>query len=104
MMLGQSLIIPTVKLEVKELYEAQGFFAADINKNKANWLQFNMPVNGKTCFPKPDVIAEREERIRLIQKAINDSLEIKPMKERVIPSLSKRKSLKLFHPEGGSFG
>ena len=78
MMLGQSLIIPTVKLEVKELYEAQGFFAADINKNKANWLQFNMPVNGKTCFPKPDVIAEREERIRLIQKAINDSLEIKP--------------------------
>jgi hypothetical protein len=77
-MLDQNLIIPTVKLEVKELYEAQGFFAADINKNKANWLQFNMPVNGKTYFPKPDIIAEREERIRLIQKAINESLELKP--------------------------
>jgi transposase len=78
MMLDHRLIIPTVKLKVEDIYEAKNFFAIDINKNKANWLYFNMPVNGAQYFSKPDFIAEKEDRLKKIQKAINETLEIKP--------------------------
>lgn len=98
MMFDHRLIIPIVKLEVDELYEAQGFFAADINKNKANWLQFNMSVNGKSCFPKPDIIAGKEERIRLIQKAINETLEIKPHERKNHTVSFEGKEYKATHP------
>ena len=72
MMFDHRLIIPIVKLEIDDLYEAQNFFAADINKSRANWLQFNMPINGVECFPKPDIIAQKEDRLKKIQSTINE--------------------------------
>jgi hypothetical protein len=98
MMFDHRLIIPTVKLEIEDLYEAQDFFAVDINKNKANWLQFNMPVNGKTCFPKPDIIAEKENRIRKIQKAINETLAFKPHERKSCAVLFEEKEYKATSP------
>ena len=78
MMFDHHLIIPIVKLEIDDLYEAQDFFAADINKSRANWLQFNMPINGVECFPKPDIIAQKEDRLKEIQSTIKETLKIKP--------------------------
>ena len=78
MMFDHRLIIPIVKLEIDDLYEAQNFFAADINKSRANWLQFNMPINGVECFPKPDIIAQKEDRLKEIQSTIKETLKIKP--------------------------
>ena len=78
MMFDHHLIIPIVKLEIDDLYEAQNFFAADINKSRANWLQFNMPINGVECFPKPDIIAQKEDRLKEIQSTIKETLKIKP--------------------------
>jgi len=78
MMFDHRLIIPIVKLKIDDSHEAQNFFAADINKSRANWLQFNMPINGVECFPKPDIIAQKEDRLKEIQSTIKETLTIKP--------------------------
>ena len=37
-----------------------------------------MPINGVECFPKPDIIARKEDRLKEIQSTIKETLKIKP--------------------------
>jgi len=85
-------IIPIVKIKEVEAYRARSFFAIDINKSAKDWLTFNMPVDGKMVYEKPEVIAAAESKIKKIEKAINATLDI-------MPDQRKGKGVKVDHPD-----
>jgi len=91
-MFGCRQIIPIVQIQETEAYRAKGFFAIDINKSAKDWLTFNMPIDGKMVYEKPEVIIAAESRIKKIEKAINDTLDIMPDKRR-------GKGVKVDHPD-----
>ena len=85
-------IIPIVKIKETDAYCAKSFFAIDINKSDKDWLTFNMPIDGSMVYPKPASIKEAETKIKKIEKAINDSLSLKPHER-------KGKGVRVDHPE-----